>query len=150
MGMRAGMLAAVMAVVLTAIGLTGGCSQRHILRMSSPEQASMVTLFDQGQSSSEDDDTVVVLDEQERITKVAKFFEDRADRWKPFDGKPPKARYQISFRKGTTVSDTFWLEGGSLGLKTPDGKYFICDVSSAERAELLNIFHFTTNFKSFD
>ncbi len=145
MGMRAGMLAAVMAVVLMP-----GCSQRHILRMSTPEQASMVTLFDQGQSSSEDDDTVVVLDEQERITKVAKFFEDRADRWKPFDGKPPKARYQISFRKGTTVSDTFWLEGGSLGLKTPEGKYFICDVSSAERAELLNIFHFTTNFKSLD
>jgi hypothetical protein len=143
MGMRAGMLAAAIAVVLMP-----GCSQRHILRMSSPEEASTVTLFDQGETNREDDDTVVVLDQPVRIAKAARFFEDRADRWKAFDGKPPMARYQISFRKGMTVSDNFWLEGGSLGLKTPEGKYYICDVSSAERAELLNIFHFTTNFKS--
>jgi hypothetical protein len=145
MGMRAGMLVLAMASVLMP-----GCSQRHILRMSSPEQSSTVALFDQGETSSDDDDTVVVLDEPEQIAKVAKFFEDRADRWKPFDGKPPHARYQITFRKGMTVSDTFWLEGGTLGLKTPEGKYFVCDVASAERAELFNLFHFTTNFKSPD
>ncbi len=116
--------------------------------MASPEQASTVTLFDQGEESRDDDDTVVVLDETERIAKVAAFFEARADKWKRFDGTPPVGRYQISFRKGEAVSDRFWLEGGSLGLQTPEGQYYTCNISTAERTELLNIFHFTTNFKS--
>lgn len=134
--------------VALAVAMVLGCSQRHILRMSSPEQASTVTLFDQGEESRDEDDTVVVLDEPERIAKVAAFFEERADKWKRYDGTPPVGRYQISFRKGEAVSDRFWLEGGSLGLKTPEGQYYTCNVSNAERAELLNIFHFTTNFKS--
>ena len=143
MGIKARML-----TVATLMAISPGCSQRHILRMSSPEQASTVTLFDQGEESRADDDTVVVLDESERIAKVAAFFDARAEKWKRFDGTPPVGRYQISFRKGETVSDRFWLEGGSLGLKTPEGQYYTCNVSNAERAELLNIFHFTTNFKS--
>jgi len=137
-----------MLVVAFAVMLSPGCSQRHILRMSNPEQASTVTLFDQGEESRDDDDTVIVLDDAERIAKVAKFLEARAEKWKRFNGTPPVGRYQISFRKGEAVSDRFWLEGGSLGLKTPSGEYYTCNVSNAERAELLGIFRFTTNFKS--
>jgi hypothetical protein len=130
--------------------VVAGCAQKHILRMSSPEQSTTVALFDQGEEDGTDDDTVIVLDDPARIADVTAFFKARVEKWKLLDGKPPRnRRYQISFRRWEEVTDRFWLEGRTLGLHTPSGDDFICDLSGAECAELLETFRFTTNFKSY-
>jgi hypothetical protein len=138
-----------MFVLLLAMLLASGCSQRHILRMSNPELSTNVTLFEQGSEDSDDNGTTIVLDEPKRIAKVAAFFEARAEKWKPleeeFRRKPQSA---VAFRKGDQTTDRFWLERDRLCFQSPDGKYFTCDLSDDERAQLKSIFHFTTNFKS--
>jgi len=127
-----------------------GCATRHILRMSNPEQATTVALFDQGEENGTEDDSIVVLDDSARIADVAAFFKARAEKWKPLNARPPRnPRYQISFRKWEEVTDRFWLEGRTVGLHTPAGGDFTCELSTAESAELLEIFRFTTNFKSY-
>ena len=136
-------------VLLLAIMPAWGCSQRHILRMSNPELSTTVTLFDQGSQDSDDDDTTIVLDEPKRIAKVAAFFEARTQKWNPMDeASRRKPRAAITFRKGDQEKDRFWLERDRLCFRSPEGKYYTCDLSDAERAELHNLFHFTTNFKS--
>ncbi len=121
--------------------LIPACSPRHILQMSSPEQASTVTLFDAGEDANDEDDQVIVLDEPARIAKVAAFFQKRAERWEKSDGKGDALRrYSISFRKGGDVTDQFWIASGSLILHTPSGEYYTCDLSEAERSQLLSLF----------
>lgn len=136
------------ALILTILP-AWGCSQRHILRMSSPELSTTVTLHDDGPTGSEDDDTTIVLDEPKRIVKVAAFFEARTDKWVPMNEESRrKPRIAISFRRGDQETDRFWLERDRLCLRQPNGDYYTCYLSDAERAELKNYFHFTTNFKS--
>jgi hypothetical protein len=121
--------------------LIPACTPRHILQMSSPEQASTVTLFDAGEQADAEDDQVVVLDQPKRIARVAEFFQKRAERWEKFEGKvDSQRRYQISFRKGDDVTDRFWIVSGSLVLHSPSGEYYTCDLSDAERSQLLNLF----------
>jgi hypothetical protein len=121
--------------------LIPGCTPRHILQMSSPEQASTVSLLDAGESADADDDKLVVLDQPARIARVAAFFQKRTQKWEKSDGKMEAARrYQISFRKGDDVTDRFWIAGGSLVLHSPNGQYFTCDLSETERSQLLSLF----------
>jgi hypothetical protein len=130
-----------MFVVAGIAFLIPACTPRHILQMSSPEQASTVTLFDAGEQADADDDQVVVLDQPARIARVASFFQKRAERWEKFDGKvASQRRYQISFRKGDDVTDRFWITSGSLILHSPSGEYYTCDLSDAERSQLLKLF----------
>ena len=144
MSIRTGMF-----VLLLAMMPAPGCSQRHILRMSNPELSTNVTLLEQGPEEGDDDDTLIVLDEAKRIVKVAAFFEARADKWAPLNEQAPrKPSSAITFRKGDQVTDRFWLERDRLCFQSPEGKYYTCDLSDDERAQLKGLFHFTTNFKS--
>ncbi len=130
-----------MFVVASIAFLVPACSPRHILQMSSPEQASTVTLFDAGDDAGAEDDRVVVLDRPAEIAKVARFFQKRAEQWEKSDGKGDALRrYQISFRKGEDVTDRFWIVGGALVLHSPSGEYYSCDLSEAERSQLLSLF----------
>lgn len=147
MSIRTGMF--VGAFVVAAL-FAAGCSQHYVLRMSSPEEANIVALFDSGESKDNEDDAFVALDERARIKKVARFFEARAARWMPLEGAPPSPRYEFTFRKGEKVTDRFWLRDNVLCLKTPEGHYFTCEISDAERSELMNIFRFPSNFRSFE
>ena len=126
-----------------------GCSQRHILRMSDPELSTTVSYFDRGPTESDDDDITIVLDEPKRIVKVAAFFQARTERWIPLDEElRRKPQVAIRFRKGDQVVESYWLERDRLCFQSPQGKYYICSLSDAERAELKNLFDFPTNFKS--
>jgi hypothetical protein len=136
MTMRTGMF-----VGLTGLLLVAGCMQRHVLRMASPERASTVTLLDQGDDPGTEDDTVVVLEEPARIARVADFLQARAEKWRPFTGKIDRPRrYQMTFRKEDEVTDRFWITRDSLFLHTPSGDYYACDLTDAERAELIGLF----------
>ena len=139
-----------MLLVFMLAMVPAGCSQHYVLRLSNPEEATTVTFFDQGDGDGEDDDTTIVLDEPNRIAKVAAFFEARAAKWHRLDDDLPQRRRRtaISFRKGDQPTDRFWLERDRLLFQQPDGRYFVCDLTDAERTELKNIFHFTTNFKT--
>ena len=138
-----------MFVLLLAMMPTAGCSQRHILRMSNPELSTTVTYFDQGSDDGDADDTVIVIDEPQRIAKVAAFFQARTEKWVPIEEDfRRKPRSAITFRKGDQTKDRFWLERDRLCLQQPNGEYYVCDLSDVERAELMGLFHFTTNFKS--
>ncbi len=138
-----------MFVLMLAMMPAAGCSQRYILRMSNPELSTTVTLFDQGNEDNDDDDTTVVLDEPKRIARVAAFFEKRTQKWEPLDEEyRRKPRAAITFRKGDQESDRFWLERDRLCCRNPQGQYYVCNLSDDERAELMSLFHFTTNFKS--
>ncbi len=137
MSIRTGMFVLGMWVALVA----PGCTPRVILRLSNPEQASSVTLFDQGAVGGTEDDTLAYLDQPARIAKVAAFFEERTQRWETIKGSPPvRKRYTISFRKGEEVTDRFWLEGSTLGLQTPSGNENSCILSEEERFKLLQLF----------
>ena len=103
-------------LVLTMLPVAG-CSQRHVLRMSDPELSTTVTLHEIGPTNSPDDDTTIVLDERNRIAKVAAFFQARADKWVPMDietRRPP--RTAITFRRGDQITDRYWLERRSIVL----------------------------------
>lgn len=127
--------------VVAAAALALPACTRHILQMSSPAQATTVTLLDGGEGADAADDRVVVLDQPKPIGKVAWFFQKRAAKWEPYTGKIDRTRrYQISFRKGDEVTDRFWIVEDSLFLHTPSGKYYTCKLSDAERSELLNLF----------
>jgi hypothetical protein len=136
MAMRTGMFVGCLGLLLAA-----GCMQRHVLRMSSPERASTVTLLDQGDDPGTEDDSLVVLEEPARIARVADFLQARAEKWRPFTGKIDRPRrYQITFRKEDEVTDRFWITRDSLFLHAPSGDYFACDLADAERAELIGLF----------
>jgi hypothetical protein len=136
-------------LLLLALMPNSGCSQRHILRMSNPELSTTVSLHEVGSDEGDADDTTIVIDEPQRIAKVAAFFQARSDKWVPMDEEfRRKPRSAIAFRKGDQTKDRFWLERDRLCLQQPSGEYFVCDLSDAERAELVGLFHFTTNFKS--
>ena len=138
-----------MFVLMLAMLPASGCSQRHILRMSNPEQSTTVTLFEQGPEAGDADDTVIVLDEPRRIARVHAFFEARAEKWNRLEDESPRMpRSAITFRKGDRETDRFWLERDRLCFQAPSGKYFTCDLSDDERAQLQNMFRFTTNLKS--
>jgi len=128
--------------VVAAAALVLPACTRHVLQMSSPEQASSVTLFDGGaDAAAENDDAVVVLDQPKRIARVAGFFQKRAMNWEPYSGRLDETRrYQISFRKAGDVTDRFWIMDGSLLLHSPSGKYYQCALSDSERSELLSMF----------
>lgn len=138
------------AFVVLAVSLAAGCSQHYVLRMSTPELSNYVTLFDSGTSKEKEDDGFVVLDEPARIAKAAAFFKARSSRWEPLDDTPPAPRFEITFRKQDKVTDRFFLRDDRLCLQTPEGRYFVCSLSEAEQAELLKIFRFPANFKSFE
>jgi hypothetical protein len=128
--------------VVAAVALLSPACTRHVLQMSSPEQASTVTLFDAGaDAAAENDDHVVVLDQPKRIARVAGFFQKRAMNWEPYSGRLDEPRrYQISFRKGNDVTDRFWIMDGTLLLHSPSGKYYQCALSATERTEILSMF----------
>jgi hypothetical protein len=140
--------------VATAVAFTlAGCTQQYILRLSNPEQATAVVLFDNGKDEeSIDDDKLVILDEPRDIAKVATFFESRSGQWNRLrEGEaPPIEHYTIHFRKGDKVTDRFWFENNTLCLKSPDGNYYTCDISERERAQLLNSFRFNSGTKAAD
>ena len=139
-----------MFVLVLAMMPAGGCSQRHILRMSNPELSTTVTLFEQGPAEGDADDTTIVLDEPQRIAKVAAFFEARGDKWNRLEDDSRRTpRSAITFRKGDRETHRFWLERDRLCVQDHSGKYYTCDLSDDERAELQNTFRFTTNFKSY-
>lgn len=133
-----------------AVLLASSCSQRLIMRMSSPQQATSVTLSDRGQTTRSEDDAIVVLEDPTRISAVAGFFESRAENWRALNEFPPTPRYQISFRNGNEVTDRFWLDEGALVLKTSSGKNYTCDLTSNERAKLLKIFQPPLDQRSID
>jgi hypothetical protein len=138
-----------MFVLILTILPACGCSQRHVLRMSDPELSTTVTFFDQGPADSDDDDTTIVLDEPKRIIKVAAFFQARTEKWVRIDEETRrKPRAAITFRKGDQTTERYWLGRDRLSFQSPEGIYYVCSLSDAERAELKNYFHFTTNFKS--
>jgi hypothetical protein len=127
--------------VVAAAALALPACTRHILQMSSPAQATTVTLFDGGEGADDADDRVVVLDQPKAIARVAWYFQKRAAKWEPYTGKIDRTRrYQISFRKGDDVTDRFWIVNDLLFLHTPSGQYYTCQLSDAERAELLKLF----------
>jgi hypothetical protein len=130
-----------MFVGMLGLLMAAGCMQRHVLRMSSPERSSTVTLLDQGDDPGTDDDRVTVLDEPAQIARVAEFLQARAEKWRPFTGKVNRPRrYQITLRKDDEVTDRFWITRDSLFLHTPSGDYYSCDLTDAERAELIGLF----------
>ncbi len=136
MSIRTGMF-----VVVGVAFLIPACTPRHILQMSSPEQASTVTLFDAGENADAEDDKTVVLDQPAQIARVASFFKKRAERWEKDDSQAARQRrYSISFRKGGEVTDQFWIVSGSLLLHTPAGEYYACELTDGERSQLLNLF----------
>lgn len=133
-----------------AILLASGCSQRLIMRISSPQQATSVTLSDRGETTRDEDDAIVVLEDPARIAAVAGFFEARGENWRPLNEFPPTPRYQISFRNGNDVTDRFWLDDSALVLKTSSGKSYVCDLTSNERAKLLKNFQPPPDQRSID
>lgn len=136
-------------IVMLALAPAWGCSQRYLLRMSHPEQSSAVALYEGGREETDDDDRTTVLNEPERIMKVARFFEARADHWRPLaDNSPRPPRCTIKFIKDDQETDRFWVDRERLLLQTPDGKYMVCDLSARDRAELFGAFRSSTNSRS--
>ena len=144
MSMRTGMF-----IVMLALMPAAGCAQRYVLRMSNPEQSSTVTLFEGGREDTEDDDRTTVLDEQERIAKVAAFFKSKEDEFYRVESDSPRMpRCTVVFRKDQAEGDRFWLDPTHIYMQTPTGEYFVCKITQRESAELVNIFKFATNSKS--
>lgn len=144
MSMRTGMF-----IVMLALLPAVGCAQRYVLRMSNPEQSTTVTLFEAGRDDTDDDDRTTVLDEPERIAKVAAFFKSKQDEFYRLDSESPRMpRCTVVFRKDKEEGDRFWLDPDHLYMQAQTGEYFACKITPRERNDLVNVFRFTTNFKS--
>jgi len=125
-----------------------GCQQTQIIRVSSLEHANVVQLEDAGDPDKDGDETLFVLDEPAYRDKVTAFLKERAEFWRPTGDLPHAARYTLSFRKNGETTDVFWLNAGRIETKNAAGATYSITLSDAEVEELLELFHWTRNFKS--
>jgi hypothetical protein len=123
-----------------------GCTQRFVLRMSNPEQASTVTLFEGFDKSTDDDDRSTTLEDPARISKVAAFFKSKADEFYPFNTDPTLvSTCTVTFRNEQETGDRFWLDPTHIYMKTPTGDFFACKLTTRESSDLVNIFRTASN-----
>ena len=131
---------------LLALLLVPGCTPRYVLRMSNPEQATTVTLFEGGSDDTEDDDRTTVVDEPQRIARIAAFFKDKADEFYKMDAETPRMpRCTVVFRQDMNEADRFWLDPTHLYMRTPEGDYFACKITQRESSDLIGIFRLNNN-----
>ena len=136
MSIRTGMFIAMLALLPMA-----GCAQRFVLRMSNPDQATTVTLFEGLDRSTEDDDRVTTLEDPVKIAKVGAFFNKKADEFYPLPGSAPKLPVcTVTFRNDQEATDRFWIEPTHIYMKTPKDEYFRCDIRPSESNALVAIF----------
>jgi hypothetical protein len=137
----------VMLALLLASG--SGCAQRYVLRMSNPEQASTVTLFEGFDKSTEDDDRSTTLKDPAQIAKVAAFFKSKADEFYAFNTDPTLlSDCRVTFRNDMEVGDRFWLDPTHIYMKTPSGDFFACKLTPRESSDLVNIFRAASSAQS--
>jgi hypothetical protein len=137
-----------MFVVAAALLLAPGCTHSRIIRLGSLEHANVVQLEDVGDPAKEGDETLYVLDEPAYRDKVTAFLKERAEFWRPTGDVPRPARYTLSFRKNGETTDVFWLNKGRIETKDQAGATHSITLSDAEVEELVELFHWTRNFKS--
>ena len=126
---------------MLALLLTTGCAQRYMLRMSNPEQATTVSLFEGLDASTEDDDRITTLDDPAQIARVAAFFRKKSDEFYAMNDPAPKLPVcTVTFRNDMETTDRFWVEPTHIWMKTPKNEYFRCDVKPDESQSLVAIF----------
>jgi hypothetical protein len=108
----------------------------------------VVQLEDVGDPAREGDETLFVLDEPAYRDRVTAFLKERAEFWRPTGDVPRPARYTLSFRKNGETTDVFWLNKGRIETKDRTGGTHAITLSDAEFEELVELFHWTRNFKS--
>jgi hypothetical protein len=134
-----------------AVGLlliAHGCLQTRVIRLSSLEHASVVQLEDAGDPAREGDETLYVLDEPDYRNKVTAFLKERSEFWRPTGDVPHAARYTLSFRKEGKTTDVFWVNQGRIETKDASGATYALTLSDAEFEQLVELFHWTRNFKT--
>lgn len=136
MSMRTGMF-----IVMLALLPAAGCAQRYVLRMSNPEFASNVTLFEGFDRATEDDDRSTTLRDSASIAKVYAFFKSKQDEFYATNVDPVKVSdCTVVFRQEQEVGDRFWLDPTHIYMKTPAGDSFACKLTPRESSDLVNIF----------
>jgi len=123
-----------------------GCAPHYVLRLTNPEQSTTVTLFEGGRDDTEEDDRTTVIDQSDRIAKVASFFQTKKDEFALMDTDFPRLpRCTVIFHRDLEETDRFWLDPTHLYMRTPDGKYFACKLTERESRKLVDIFRSTSN-----
>jgi hypothetical protein len=133
---------------IAALVLAAGCAHPRIIRISSLEHANVIQLEDAGDPAREGDETLYVLDEPAYRDKVTAFLKERSEFWRPTGDVPRAARYTLSFRKDGVTTDVFWLNQGRIETKDPAGTTYAITLSDAEVEQLVELFHWTRNFKT--
>jgi hypothetical protein len=130
-----------MFIVMLVLVPAAGCAQRYVLRMSNPEQASTVTLFEGFDKTTEDDDRSTTLDDPVSIAKVAALFKSKADEFYPFTTDPALlSSCTVTFRNDQEVGDRFWLDATHIYMRTPSGDFFACKMTPRESNDLVSVF----------
>jgi hypothetical protein len=130
-----------MFIAMLALLPAAGCTPRYVLRLSNPDQASSVALFEGLDPTTEDDDRQTVIYEPDRIAKVAAFFKSKEDEFYRMEEDSPLLPHcTIRFHKDQDVTDRFWLDPTHLYMKTPDNHYFACKITQRESSDLVKIF----------
>jgi hypothetical protein len=146
---RTGMFARTrMFAVMGALLLSQGCMHARIIRLSSLAQANVVQLEDGGDPEREGDETLFVLDEPADRDKVTAFLKERSEFWRPTGDVPRPARYTLSFRKNGESTDVFWINRGRVETMDASGTTYAITLSDAEVDQLVELFHWTRNFKT--
>ena len=148
MSVRTGMFLAWGAVLAIA-----GCAPHYILQLSNSDQATSCTLFEGGRDDDEEDDRATVLEDRERIAKVAAFFNSKKDDFYNSDSDsviPHLPRCTVVFRRDAEETDRFWIDPTHLYLRTNDGQYFICKITERESRKLVDIFRSAKSISSFE
>ncbi len=143
MSCRAGMF-----IGIGALLLVPGCAQTRIIRLSSLEHANVIQLEDAGDPARDGDETLFVLDEPAYRDKVTAFLKERSEFWRPTGDVPRAARYTLSFRKNGETTDVFWINQGRIETKDASGAMYAITLSDAEVEQLVELFHWTRNFKT--
>ena len=130
-----------MFIAMLALLPAAGCTQRYVLRLSNPEQSSSVSLFEGLDPSTEVDDRMTVLDETERIAKIAAFFKSKEEEfYRMEEDLPLLPQCTVTFQKDLAETDRFWLDPTHLYMRTPEGHYFACKITQRESSDLVKIF----------
>jgi len=143
MGNRTGTFALIAALLLAA-----GCAQTRIIRLSSLEHANIIQLVDAGDPARDGDETLFELDEPAYRDKVTAFLKERSEFWRPTGDVPRAARYTLSFRRDGETTDVFWLNQGRIETRDTAGTTYAITLSDAEVEQLVELFHWTRNFKT--
>src|SRR5262245_8498307 len=134
---------------LMLLAALGCAQQQQVVRFSRLNESTTVELCERDAGAEGNQpQTRALLDDPQRIAKVAAVVNSRQDEWRSVGGTPLETRYTIVFRRDGDATQTFHFQDEYLGTRLAEGDARARSLSAAETKLLFDAFQFPANFRA--